>query len=201
MNRLLFVEDDRLILATITSQLVERGFAVDAVDNLADAEQLIGTKTYDLALLDYRIGSSTGLDFAASMLKPIGLPFIFLTAYADHATVDACLSIGAFSYLTKPFEIAQLEPVIKAALARSAEAVDLEERGEKLEKALRDNREISVAIGILMERFGLAEPDAFSRLRDKARSERRKVQDLAADIVKAVNLLAHIAVKPKAPPN
>jgi response regulator NasT len=195
MSRLLFVEDDRLILATITSQLAERGYVIDAVDNLADAEQQIGAKQYDLVLLDYRIGESTGLDFATSQLKPMGLPFIFLTAYGDHATVDACLAIGAFSYLTKPFEIGQLEPVIKAALARSADAASSGEREEKLEKALHDNRAISVAIGILMERYRISESEAFSRLRDKARAERRKAQDLAGEIVGAVNALAPYAGK------
>ena len=97
MHKLLFVEDNRIILASISAQLAEKGYQIDSVDNLEDAGRMVETKTYDLALLDYWIATNSSLDFAATRLKPNGTPFIFLTAYSDQPTVDACLAIGASS--------------------------------------------------------------------------------------------------------
>jgi two-component system, response regulator PdtaR len=192
MHKLLFVEDNRIILASISAQLAEKGYQIDSVDNLEDAGRMVETKTYDLALLDYWIATNSSLDFAATRLKPNGTPFIFLTAYSDQPTVDACLAIGASSYLAKPFEVHQLVPIIETTLARHADVAEHAKRGDKLERALHDSREISIAVGISMYSHGLSDKDAFARLRDKARSERRKLQELCAEIVSAANNLAKL---------
>jgi two-component system, response regulator PdtaR len=196
MPKLLFLDDDRLILAGMTAQLAAKGYEVDAVDNIPEAITLVTSRQYDLALLDFRIGEGTGLEFAVNHVKKQNVPFIFLTAYGDTPTVDMCLSVGAYSFLTKPFEVQQLVPLIEAALARSADVSTLIDREEKLGKALEDTREISIAIGLVMERFGLSDQDAYKRLRDRARADRRKVKELATDLLRAANTIATLTAKP-----
>lgn len=192
MHKLLFVEDSRLILASMTAQLADKGYEVDPVDNIEDAGRKVSEKTYDLVLLDYWVGNVSSLDFAATRLRPLGIPFIFLTAYSDQSTVDACLAVGAVSYLAKPFELHQLVPIIEVALARHADIAESHKKGEQLERALTDSREISIAVGIVAQLRGLTDRDAFALLRDRARSDRRKLHELSAEIVAASNLLARI---------
>jgi response regulator NasT len=61
----------------------------------------------------------------------------------------------------------------------------LREEKQSLQQAVRHNRSIGTAVGLLMERHGLTSADAFETLRRQARSERRSVAALASDIVAA----------------
>ena len=83
-------------------------------------------------------------------------------------------------------------PIIETTLARHADVAEHAKRGDMLERALNDSREISIAVGISMYSHGLSDKDAFARLRDKARSERRKLQELCSEIVAAANHLAKL---------
>jgi hypothetical protein len=60
---------------------------------------------------------------------------------------------------------------------------------EQLGHALQARRETSMAVGILMERRRLGRQAAFEALRSQARSQRRRLQDVAAEIVNAVDAL------------
>jgi response regulator NasT len=80
--------------------------------------------------------------------------------------------------LVKPIDIQQIVPELEAALGRAAEI-------KNLRIALDQKRETSVAIGILMERHHLTSEQAFEQLRNLARSQRRKVVEVAAAIVMA----------------
>ena len=60
---------------------------------------------------------------------------------------------------------------------------------EQLGQALQERRETSIAIGIIMERRRLDRRQAFETLRGQARSQRRRLHDVAADIVNALDAL------------
>jgi two-component system, response regulator PdtaR len=191
-HTILLLDDDRLILQSVGPELVQRGYDVRTASSVEEAVNLLGENSFDIALVDYLIGENTGFDFAVSHLKPANIPFIFLTAFGNQATVEACLSIGAFSYLTKPFQLSQLIPIIEAALARFADFSEVVKRESRLEKALGDARETSIAIGILMERFKYTQDEAFDLLRDHARNRRLKINEVAITIVTACNQLGSV---------
>jgi response regulator NasT len=85
----------------------------------------------------------------------------------------------------KPLDIPQLVPAIEAALARANELQGLRETRQHLQKALDAERNISVATGVYMVEYGLKRSDAFNLLRDSARKQRRKLADIADDVVAA----------------
>lgn len=189
-RNLLVVDDDRLILATTAAGLRSAGYNVGEARSVADALDAIQRSRPDLALLDIRMGDGSGFDLARRLRALGETPFMFLSAYGDDATVDEATELGAVGFLVKPIDISQLVPGIEAALARAADLARLRSTGRQLEQALDQQRGVSVAIGILMERHRLTRDEAAERLRDRARSQRRKMLDVAEAVVNATDMLA-----------
>jgi AmiR/NasT family two-component response regulator len=76
---------------------------------------------------------------------------------------------GALGYLVKPLDVPRIIPSLETALARARDLAGLRESEEKLVAALQNSREISTAIGLLMERHGKSAEQAFEMLREQAR--------------------------------
>ncbi len=189
----MIVDDDRLILATLSKGLQNAGYDVRGADSGAEALRLCSEKIPDLVMLDARMPGMSGMEVAAELfLKSI--PFIFLSAYGDHAIVKEAIEQGAYSYLVKPLDVPQIVPMIEAALARSAELKQLKLAEQNLNVALSRGRATSVAIGLIMERYRLTTDEAFDVLRQYARSQRRRLDEVAAQMVSAAE---DINISPK----
>ena len=187
--RLVLVDDDRLILATLASGLRNVGYEVSEGASGKDALRLCAEVKPDLAILDIRMPDLSGIEIARRLRAETSTPFIFLSAYNDTETVEQAIEEGALGYLVKPVYVSQMVPAIEAALVRAAEIKTLKETEAHLNIALASGRETSIAIGMLMERFRLTADEAFETLRGFARGERRKVKDVAADIISAADII------------
>ena len=187
---LLLVDDDNLVLATTSSGLKAAGYIVRTAQTVAEAIELLEEYRPDLALLDIRMGLQGGFDLARVLRDRYAIPFVFLSAYDDQATVEEATELGAVGFLVKPVDFPQITPTIEAGLKRASELARLRNTGRQLEQALEQQRGVSVAIGILMERHRWSRTEAELRLRDTARSQRRKMVDLAESIVFAADVLA-----------
>ncbi len=183
--RILVADDDILILTTLTKGLQQAGYEVIAASNGEEAIRLGCSKAPDLAILDIRMPGIHGIEAARSLREQAGVHSIFLSAYTDKEVVELATKEGALGYLVKPVDTYQLIPAIEAALERSADLQRLHENESNLTSAIKRSREISVAIGIYMERFNVTEQTAFESLRAYARSERSKLVDIARRLVLA----------------
>jgi response regulator NasT len=165
-----------------------------------DALRLCAEVKPDLAILDIRMPDLSGIEIARRLKAEINTPFIFLSAYNDTETVEQAIEEGALGYLVKPVYVSQMVPAIEAALVRAAEIKSLKETEAHLNIALASGRETSIAIGMLMERFRLSADEAFETLRGFARGERRKVKDVAAELISAadtINAIGQSRSQPK----
>ena len=106
-----------------------------------------------------------------------------LTAYGQEELVARAVEAGVFGYLVKPFREADLLPAIHAARARHAELAALREEAESLAEALATRKVVERAKGLLMEREGLTEEEAFGRLRRASQSSNRPMKVVAEAIV------------------
>lgn len=183
--KLLIADDDRLVLATLAEGLRRAGHTVLEAANGEEAIRLACEESPDLAILDMRMPGRDGLDVAQWLREHTVVPFLFLSAYGDADVVDAAVQSGALGYLVKPLDVQQILPSIDAAMMRGRELIALLEEEAQLSAALRLSRQTSMAVGILMARDNLNERDAFDRLRAQARSQRRKISDLASELVHA----------------
>jgi response regulator NasT len=112
-----------------------------------------------------------------------------LTAYTDRETIRRAEIAGALAYLVKPVKEVELSPAINIALARFKEIERLRNQVVELEDSLEARKLVERAKGILMQRLGLGERDAYERLRQRARDKRTKMKDIAQAIIEAEELL------------
>jgi response regulator NasT len=122
-GKILVVDDDRLVLATLTHGLAQAGYEVIDADNGDDAILLAREHKPELALLDIRMEGKSGFDVAAYLREYCQIPFMFLSAFSDDATVSQVKSLGALSYLVKPLDIQQIVPAVEAAFAKRPKAL------------------------------------------------------------------------------
>ena len=201
-GRILVVDDDRLVLATLTHGLAQAGYEIIDADNGDDAILLAREHLPDLALLDIRMEGKSGFDVAAYLREVLHMPFMFLSAFADEATVQQVRALGAVAYLVKPLDIGQIVPAVEAAFAnlptrsglpaaRAAAPV----AAAPAPAAPADSTSpgfdlVSMAVGVLMHRYSLPRRDALSRLTRLAADEGRPLVDQAGRLIDAVELLA-----------
>lgn len=121
-GKILVVDDDRLVLATLTHGLSQAGFEVIDADNGDDAILLAREHRPELALLDIRMEGKSGFDVAAYLREYLQTPFMFLSAFADEGTIKQVKELGALTYLVKPLDIQQIVPAVEAAFAHRSRA-------------------------------------------------------------------------------
>lgn len=181
---ILLVDDDRLVLATLTRGLCNAGYHVCSAESVDDAESTLASgQRPDLIILDVRMPDRPGLELAERLRALDNIPFMLLTACGDQEIVEQAKHYGALGYLIKPIDTRQLIPAIEAALAQAEELRALRQNRHQLEAALNAERDISIAIGITMVSDRLNRRDAFEKLRKTARSRRQKLAVLAAELV------------------
>ena len=193
---LLLVDDDRLILATLSSGLQNIGYQVSTAESVDDAEALLtGGLRPDLAIVDVRMPGRNGLELAERLHNLDHIPFLMLSAFSDAQNVECASGLGALGYLVKPMDVEQIRPTIEAALQRAQEIDSLRQERIQLQVALDGDRSINVATGITMMQYRLPRAAAFEFLRSAARSQRRKLTDLARDAIDICDRL-HASSKP-----
>ena len=186
-RKLLLVDDDRLVLATLARGLEGSGFVVIAADSVAEAEDLLaGGMRPDLAIVDVIMPERSGLELVERLRDLDHIPFIMLTATADRYVVEQATLNGALGYVVKPVDVPQLIPVIEAALARANELQEFRMTQQHMQAALNASRDINVAIGIVMVRSQLGRSSAFDQMRNTARARRLKLLVLANELIATV---------------
>lgn len=181
--QLLVVVDDLLVLNTLALGLRQMGYSVKEAESAEEAILVCTESSPDMTLLDINMPGQSGLELAQWMAER-GIPFLFLTAYDNPEFVHMAQKVGALGYLVKPLDVSRIIPALKISLARSRDLAELRDQESKLVSALQNSREISTAVGILMEREDMSAEQSFALLRDRARGQRRKVREVAREIAK-----------------
>lgn len=195
-GKVLVVDDDRLVLATVTHGLSQAGYEVIDADNGDDAILLARQHKPDLALLDIRMEGKTGFDVAAYLREYCQIPFMFLSAFSDEATIKQVKALGAVTYLVKPLDIQQIVPAVEAAFAKRPASDDT--LNQPVAPALATQPEalnpledtVALAVGIVMHRHSLARLPALDRLKAQARQEGRSLEALSQRLLEAQEVLS-----------
>src|SRR5438132_12431891 len=164
--RILVAEDETIIRLDLRDLLQRAGFEVcaEARDG-EEAVELARSERPDLAIMDVKMPRLDGIEAARRILDERPIPIVMLTAYGQAELVSRAVEGGLFGYLVKPFREQDLLPAIRAARARHEELLELREEADSLADALAARKAIERAKGLLMEKEGLSEQDAFARLR------------------------------------
>lgn len=182
--RILVAEDETIIRLDLRGLLERAGFDVcaEARDGV-EAVELARSSQPDLAIMDVKMPRLDGIDAARSILDERPIPIVMLTAYGQEELVARAVEAGVFGYLVKPFREQDLLPAIQAARARFEELQAVREEADSLADALAARKAIERAKGLLMEREGLSERDAFARLRKASQLSGRPLRVVAEALI------------------
>jgi two-component system NtrC family response regulator len=159
---ILLIDDDDSLRRVVEYSLQEEGYEVVTASGGAEGLQLFQNRPVDLVLTDVRMPEMDGVDVLAR-LKAIqsDLPVVMLTAHGTITSAVEAMKLGAFDYLTKPFDRERLKAVVRKALEMAALA--------------SENRQLRQVIA---ERFSFASMIAGSRAM-------RAVTDTASRVAQA----------------
>lgn len=122
--RLLIVEDEFITLDSLRAALDSMGYNVvgDAM-TVEEAKDILAKTTVDMVILDINLrGEHQGIELGRYINKHYGVPFIYLTAYDDPATIQLAADTAPFGYLVKPCTPAAIHAALKVAVARTRAA-------------------------------------------------------------------------------
>ena len=189
--RILIAEDETIIRLDLRELLEKSGFEV--VAEARDGEEAIAlarSEEPDLALLDVKMPNLDGIEAARRILDARPIPIVMVTAYGEQELVSRAVEAGVFGYLVTPFRESDLLPAIETARARHAELAALRDEADSLAEALAARKSIERAKGLLMEREGLTEQDAFARLRKASQISGRPLKVVADALIATLDLSA-----------
>jgi AmiR/NasT family two-component response regulator len=182
--RILIAEDETIIRLDLRDVLERAGHEVCA--EARDGEEAVAlalSAAPELAILDVKMPKLDGIEAARRILAERPIPIVMLTAYGQQELVARAVEAGVFGYLVKPFRETDLLPAIQTARARHAELETLREEAESLGEALATRKVVERAKGLLMEKEGLSENDAFVRLRRASQASGRSLGVVAEAII------------------
>jgi CheY-like chemotaxis protein len=185
----LLVDDDALLLEFLTEVLGHAGYETATAASAAEAIRKIEAREPDMALLDITMPGMSGLDLARHLHENTEVPFMFLSASGDTGSARQAASAGAVGFVVKPVDAGRLMAAFESGLARADEIRQLRRTETNLNAALAAGRETSLAVGLLMGRFQADRNTAFEVLRDHARSSRRKINEVADQLLAAEEVL------------
>jgi response regulator NasT len=183
-RRVVIAEDEALIRMDLAEMLGEEGYEV--VGQAGDGQKAIELARElrpDLVILDVRMPVLDGIAAAEVIAGERIAPVVILTAFSQRDLVTRARDAGAMAYLVKPFQRSDLVPAIEMAVSRFGEITVLEREVSDLQESLATRKAVERAKGVLQEKLGLSEPDAFRWIQKTAMDLRLSMKQVADGVV------------------
>lgn len=190
-KRVVIAEDEAIIRLDLKEILESEGYVVVGETGRGDeAVELVATEQPDLAILDVKMPGLDGIEAARRITSDYRTAALILTAFSQRNLIEDARDAGVAAYLVKPFQRNELIPAIEVAIARFEEHRAIEDEyarlsGEvaSLEDKLETRRLVDRAKGVLMDKHGLGEAEAFSFIQRTAMDRRTRMAEVAKEIL------------------
>ncbi|MGB3697538.1 MAG: response regulator [Gordonia sp. (in: high G+C Gram-positive bacteria)] len=186
-SRVVVAEDDSLIRMDLIEMLRDEGY--DVVGEAANGQVAVDLAEQlrpDLVIMDVKMPVRDGIDAASEIARKRIAPVVMLTAFSQREFVERARDAGAMAYLVKPFTQADLVPAIEVALSRYRELKVLEAEIDDLSGRFEARKLIDRAKGLLMDKQGLSEPEAFRWIQRNAMDKRATMKAVAEIVVETL---------------
>jgi two-component system, response regulator PdtaR len=185
-TRVIIADDESLIRMDLREMLTNLGYLV--VGEVADGRSAVNQARElrpDVVVMDIKMPDMDGIEAAKILTEERVAPVVLLSAYSQRELVERAREAGVVAYLVKPYREEELAPAIEVALARFAEFKDLEKQVADLQQALETRKLVDRAKGILMDKQGLTESEAFRKIQKMSMDNRKAMKDVAEAIILA----------------
>ena len=188
-TRLVIADDESLIRMNLKETLVGLGYLVvgEAGDGVS-AINLARELRPDMVIMDIKMPKLDGIKAAEVLTQERLAPVVLLTAYSDRDLVERAKEAGVVSYLVKPFREADLLPALEVAMARFSELRALDKQLGDLKESLETRKVVERAKGLLMEKQGLNETEAFRKIQQLSMNTRKPMKEIAQSIMLAAQI-------------
>ena len=183
-TRVVVAEDEVLIRLDLVEMLTEEGY--DVVGQAGDGEVAVVLTTDlkpDLVVMDVKMPKLDGISAAETLSKNHIAPVVLLTAFSQKELVERASEAGALAYVVKPFTPNDLLPAIEIALSRYTQFLTLESEVADLAERFETRKLVDRAKGLLNDKMGLTEPEAFRWIQKASMDRRLTMQDVAKAII------------------
>ena len=185
-ERVLMAVDDQLIRMDLREMLTHLGYlVVGEVGDGRSAVNLARELRPDIIIMDIKMPDMDGIEAAKVLTEDKIAPVLLLSAYNQRDLVVRAREAGVAGYLVKPFREADLAPAIEVALARFQEFRELERQVGDIQLALETRKLVDRAKGMLMDRQGMTEAEAFRRIQKMSMNNRKPMKEVAEAIILA----------------
>ena len=183
--RIAVIDDHVPSRTVVTTALAAAGNVVVAeADTAAAGLALVEGLRPDAVVLAVGLPDRDGVDVAAQIMERAPCAIVLLSSRAQDSVVERARLAGAMAYLVKPVRPEELAPAIELAIARFGEWHRASHEAAALRRALADRKLIERAKGLLMQRLGLGEDDAFRMLQKTSMDRRVSMATLAGALVR-----------------
>lgn len=186
MRRIAVVDDNPSERLVLKGLLEDAGLdlVAEGVDG-SEAVKICRLKSPDLLIMDVKMPVKDGIEAALEISRDCPTPIVLLTGCDDEETVRRAADAGVMAFLVKPVRAEELGPAIELAISRFQEFTALRKENEDLKKTLQARKVIEKAKGLLMEREGMSETEAFARIRKISMDKRKAMAEVAEVIIMA----------------
>ena len=139
----------------------------------------------DLILIDVASPSRDTLEALGALHRDRPRPVVMFAKDDDEDTIARAVRAGVTAYQLEGVETARIKPIIDVAIAHFRHHQSIRVELERASAALDDRKAIDRAKGLLMERRGVSEPDAYALLRKVAMDRKQKLGDVAREVLRA----------------
>jgi len=120
-EQLLIVDDEPSMRRMLEILFAQEGYAVQSADSAEAALEALGAKPFDLIISDIRMPGLSGMDLLRRLKgEDSSTEVILMTAYASTDSAIEALKLGAFDYVTKPFQVEELVNIVRHAVEKKA---------------------------------------------------------------------------------
>ena len=185
-TRVIIADDEALIRMDLREMLTNLGYL--EVGEVADGRSAVNQARElrpDVVVMDIKMPDMDGIEAAQVLTEERIAPTVLLSAYGQRELVERAREAGVVAYLVKPYREEELAPAIEVALARFREFQTLQKQVDDLQAALETRKLVDRAKGILMDKQGLSEAEAFRKIQKMSMDNRKPMKDVAEAIILA----------------
>ncbi|MDQ1301765.1 MAG: two-component system, response regulator PdtaR [Chloroflexota bacterium] len=185
-TRVIIADDEALIRMDLREMLTNLGYLV--VGEVADGRSAVNQSRElrpDVVVMDIKMPDMDGIEAAKVLTEERIAPAVLLSAYSQRDLVERARDAGVVAYLVKPYREEELAPAIEVALARFREFQTVQKQVDDLQQALETRKLVDRAKGILMDKQGLSEAEAFRKIQKMSMDNRKPMKDVAEAIILA----------------
>jgi response regulator NasT len=174
--------DTREYLQELLTRLGHQVVAADTGKQLLEQCRLLGP---DLIITDIKMPDMDGIEAATAVSREKEIPVILVSGHLNAELLRRAEADHVMSYLIKPVSQADVEAAVALAMHRFEQYQAVRKEARDLKHDLEDRKIIERAKGVVMERLGVDEQEAFRRLKRMASGHNRKLVEVGQSILAA----------------